>query len=596
MEPSLSLDVVVVKVSTRFRRGKKRSHKDVSSLAPISRVAQGQAKLESCLVARPDLAGYVVSETIGDGLCFLHAVLQQLRMNPDHVWKLAMAVLRYMHDHIEEWQAFANGDDLLAERMDVLKGYNLARYLEAAYPTYYFGNVQAAVEEKFEAYALLLDRLQGVRLRDWGSPRLYCDELFIQQFLNMIGGKVLFVENTDRYGSPLTERCCTPPPGEPVFEFRMVHYNDVPEHFNAIMDAQERDVVMRDQMKLRLERQVHGLGTSYWWPRVDVYAIAEEILPRDPATVAASDSDAVSVASSDGELPEAQVASQSAAEPGHVPRATPAESNDAELSGEQVASQFAAVAGPVPRAMPAEASPHPRARQEERFLRLALQWHEWVVVPCQHIGQPMSREILDAGVFLPPKHCFWSGCVWTGETNIDLWKHIVEAHGSEDLEAAMNFYDPRLKAQQRLHTVLNQVASVITRRGPPLCSAAQDRRSLYNLYKALEPEDSVQALICFSCGCSHPAVKALAGSRIRYYPCYAAHGRFLGLKEEEVEDCFRNSHLSAAIWRARFPRLLHVAQHLSVQRGARGLGRVCAFGSEAQSLQTLVGVRAGQTL
>ena len=150
----------------------------------------------------------------------------------------------------------------------------------------------------------------------------------------------------------------------------------------------------------------------------------------------------------------------------------------------------------------------------------------------------MSKELLDAAVFLPKKHCFWKHCKWTGHNNVELWKHIWDQHRSAELEAAVAYYDARLPQSQRLHTVLNQVASVLTRQGPPLCSAAQDRRSLYNLYQALEPVDSVQSLICFSCGCSHACVQPLAGSRIRYYPCFPRTGLFLGLQETTVEQIF----------------------------------------------------------
>ena len=77
----------------------------------------------------------------------------------------------------------------------------------------------------------------------------------------------------------------------------------------------------------------------------------------------------------------------------------------------------------VPKAMPAEQSPHPRAMQEQRFVEIAKLWHSWVVVPERIAGVPTTTEMLDSGVYLPQKHCFWKDCDWIGTTNTERWAH-----------------------------------------------------------------------------------------------------------------------------------------------------------------------------
>jgi len=260
-----------------------------------SQVANGQRQVEVCGGVRPELVGMTVAHTIGDGLCFLRAVLQQLRMNPDHVWKLAMVVLRYMHQNMVVWQAHAVADESLAERLEALQHHNLLRYLQAAFPTYYHANCASVpVIEGFEAHAVLLDRAHGIMLRDWSDPRLYCDHVFIQQFLNLVGAKLLLVELSQRPGPPVAELRGTTLVGDGGFVLKMVHYGDAPEHFNVVMDTEDRQFVLREELKSRVEGHLHSMGSSYWWPRVDVHAIAEELLSTLAAahdvTVSSTDS------------------------------------------------------------------------------------------------------------------------------------------------------------------------------------------------------------------------------------------------------------------------------------------------------------------
>ena len=76
-------------------------------------------------------------------------------------------------------------------------------------------------------------------------------------------------------------------------------------------------------------------------------------------------------------------------------------------------------------------SPHPRRAQEIRLITLAKEWHPWVTVPETIHGVPMDATLLRAAIALPRKHCFWSGCTWTGDTNEERCEHILAARNSK---------------------------------------------------------------------------------------------------------------------------------------------------------------------
>ena len=63
----------------------------------VARVSMGQRLVEELQVSEPVLLGCEVAATTADGLCFLHAVLQQLDVeSPDMVWRLVVVVLHAM--------------------------------------------------------------------------------------------------------------------------------------------------------------------------------------------------------------------------------------------------------------------------------------------------------------------------------------------------------------------------------------------------------------------------------------------------------------------------------------------------------------------
>ena len=194
--------------------------------------------------------------------------------------------------------------------------------------------------------------------------------------------------------------------------FKMVHYKDSPEHFNAVCplvwDENAPLALMRERILLKLKD--FG-GCAYWCVQsLDPFLIAEEILP-----VLEPSSDGEDVQSISSEQDDSRDVSAA------VPLPVPCGSQDEAMSGSGEPIHAKSVSScqerVVPRAMPSSESPHPRALQEQRFAEIAKQWHDWVVVPEFINGVRTTRELLDSGICLPKKHCFWKGCQWTGFDN-----------------------------------------------------------------------------------------------------------------------------------------------------------------------------------
>ena len=74
-----------------------------------------------------------------------------------------------------------------------------------------------------------------------------------------------------------------------------------------------------------------------------------------------------------------------------------------------------------------------------------------------------------------------------------------DKHG-ELLGKAMNLLPACYEEEDRLISVYNEAITEKVRSGAPLASYAIDRRALKNFHEALQ-EDSIQAPMCFLCGC-----------------------------------------------------------------------------------------------
>ena len=80
----------------------------------------------------------------------------------------------------------------------------------------------------------------------------------------------------------------------------------------------------------------------------------------------------------------------------------------------------------IPRAMSACDSPDPRRQAEEKFCELAKHVREHPTLPIASITGDTLRCALstDRALVLPPKHCAFASCKWTGDTDDDLLAHL----------------------------------------------------------------------------------------------------------------------------------------------------------------------------
>ncbi len=395
-----------------------------------ARVLRARSLLALAQATTPELAAHDVYLTPADGLCFLHAVAMQLRVESGGFeWDVALAVLNYMAGTMATWQQFVDDEDL-QQRLENLAQHGIRHEVEK----------RGLNSIELSAFAYILDRCCGVAQRDWGSPRLYCDRVFIQEFADWTGCPVLLLRCSE--GGRVERIRPRVAQTSTVFTFKMAHYGDSPEHFNALcgsVDACPLLEAVRDKLcfEIRASR-----GRAYWCvDQIDVCLIAQEMLPLcETASVDSSSVDAGTEEESEDEAEPAPASPPQGEE-------NPADSSVAPRAGDEVRTGSRAarpdgetaqrtVGRWIPRCMPAKTSPHPRAAQEERFQRLALEWHSWVTVPSHLGATPMTRDMLQAGVSLPQKHCFWSECAWSGKTNEERWRHIKSSHWSERLHTA----------------------------------------------------------------------------------------------------------------------------------------------------------------
>ena len=482
-----------------------------------ARVVAGTLLLTELSAEHVEVCDHDVRQTPADGLCFLHAVMQQLRIDdPSIVWQAAMAVTQALATNRNTWKLYIDLDQAAhMERMESLEDFGLGGVLRS----------RKLCPVDLRSFAYILDRCCGVVSFDWGYPRLYCDHVFMQEFLNWCGGSLLLV-TLDKRVSRMCARGLDRP-SECVF--KMVHYTDSPEHFNAVCPRVWEDHAPLASMRQRILVKLSEFGGCGYWCALslDPFLIAEEILPELEPESEGNDAESIS---SDEDVPSVASAAAEPVLPGGV-------ASSGSVAATLPQNRTAGTGRVVPQAMSSSQSPHPRASQERRFAAIAEQWHRWVVVPEFIGGVPTTMDLLDSGVCLPRKHCFWKGCHWTGSDNAARWAHVRSKHWSTVLAEAVAYYHNGLSPNRRLETVMNQVAGLITRQGAPLSCVSIDRRSLNNLWSALAPEDSVESVVCFSCACSHPLVRPLSGSRISYHNAFA-NGRFLGLVPAKVEEFF----------------------------------------------------------
>ena len=147
------------------------------------RVVSGRTLVTELRAEHTQLRYHDVRETPADGLCFLHAVMQQLRIDdPSTEWQVAMAVTQALAENRRTWKLYLDPDEGdHSERMEALEDFGLGGVLRS----------RRLCLVDLRSFAYILDRCCGVLECDRGSPRLYCDHVFIQEFLNWCGGSLL---------------------------------------------------------------------------------------------------------------------------------------------------------------------------------------------------------------------------------------------------------------------------------------------------------------------------------------------------------------------------------------------------------------------
>ena len=143
-----------------------------------------------------------------------------------------------------------------------------------------------------KSFAYILDRCCGVLEYDWGYPRLYCDEVFMQEFVNWCGGSLLLLSLDHR----VTRKSAAGDATHTDCVFKMVHYTDRPEHFNAICPRVWDEHGPMAQMRERILVKLRAFGgCAYWCPHsLDPLLIAEEILPVPEPSTDSDDIESVS--------------------------------------------------------------------------------------------------------------------------------------------------------------------------------------------------------------------------------------------------------------------------------------------------------------
>ena len=110
----------------------------------------------------------------------------------------------------------------------------------------------------------------------------------------------------------------------------------------------------------------------------------------------------------------------------------------------------------------------------------------------------------DDAVELPPTHCAFRGCRWSGATEDDLLEHVTFEHG-QVLKPIADSYSTAYLDSERMLTAYSEVVSQAMRQSAPLSTYATHRRSL-KAYADATANRNVAAPICFLCACSFPWV------------------------------------------------------------------------------------------
>ena len=182
-------------------------------------------------------------------------------------------------------------------------------------------------------------------------------------------------------------------------------------------------------------------------------------------------------------------------------------------------------------------SPDPRSQLESEIQVLCDQMRDDPTLPAdpEDATQP-SRAALreDAAVELPPKHCAFKGCAWSGTTDAELVTHLSQKH-VKALGPATALFHASHSSQERCVAAYNAGITAKVRMGAPLACYAIDRRCMYN-YVTQVNDATLDSLICFCCARRYPHISTLARNEIRWVRPCADGATFLGLGRSEAES------------------------------------------------------------
>ena len=152
-------------------------------------------------------------------------------------------------------------------------------------------------------------------------------------------------------------------------------------------------------------------------------------------------------------------------------------------------------------------STDPRRARERAVAEAAKMIRACPGVPCDPADAqvPWAMALAeDVAVELPPTHCAFRGCRWSGPTETQLLEHVRRVHG-EVLQPIADSYSPAHADVTRVMTAYSEVVAHAVRASAPLSTYATHRRSL-KAYAEATTNCNVSAPICFLCACSFPWV------------------------------------------------------------------------------------------
>ena len=173
----------------------------------------------------------------------------------------------------------------------------------------------------------------------------------------------------------------------------------------------------------------------------------------------------------------------------------------------------------IPRAMPASDSPDPRRQTEELLSELAKQVQQHPTVPITGITENTIHDVLsaDMALELPPKHCSFASCNWTGDTDEELLTHLKAEHLSV-MQHVLEAKTDQATMDEQTWAVYNNAIEKVCQQAAPTASYSIDRRALRS-YSTATSGHNIQELICFCCARRFPYTTSWGAKQFIKWVC-----------------------------------------------------------------------------